>query len=235
MAVPVSQSPLATSNMIMPQGGAVPGVPATSGPASGPVRTPVVPAMQGAAPGTPGAPMPTPYAAPNAYAQQTPPMGAPAPNPYGPQAAPNPYAAQPNPYAQQPYNQGQNQAYNQLSQAANSAAGWAVGAVNAIGNAFEQAVNPPPPRPYGVQPGYGAQPGHAQQPGYGAQPGYAPGAQPYGAPPAAFGPGARVYVRWADGNRYPATVMQAAGAQCLVAFQDGQQRWVDAQYLSPGM
>jgi hypothetical protein len=49
-----------------------------------------------------------------------------------------------------------------------------------------------------------------------------------------FGPGARVYVLWADGNRYPATVMHAAGTQCLVAFPDGQQRWVDAQYLTPG-
>jgi hypothetical protein len=41
-----------------------------------------------------------------------------------------------------------------------------------------------------------------------------------------------VLVQWADGNRYPGTVAQAAGHQVLVVFPDGQQRWVDAQYVS---
>jgi hypothetical protein len=149
----------------------------------------------------------SPYAAPPPGAQ----------NPYGPPAAPNPYAPAPlpNAYGAQPYNQAQNQAqnqgYNQVSHAANVATGWAVGAASAIGNAFDQAVAPSP-NPY-AQPGYGA---------------------PQAPPPAAFGPGARVYVQWADGNRYPATVVQSAGAQCLVSFPDGQQRWVEAQYLSTG-
>jgi hypothetical protein len=42
-------------------------------------------------------------------------------------------------------------------------------------------------------------------------------------------------VQWADGNRYPATVQQAGQGQCLVVFPDGQQRWVENQYLSTGM
>jgi hypothetical protein len=63
----------------------------------------------------------------------------------------------------------------------------------------------------------------------------APAAGQYGPPPTAFGPGARVYVQWADGNRYPATVTQSANGQCLVVFPDGQQQWVAAQYLTTGM
>jgi hypothetical protein len=46
-----------------------------------------------------------------------------------------------------------------------------------------------------------------------------------------FGPGARVLVQWADGNRYPATVQQQNGSQCLVSFPDGRTQWVEAQYL----
>jgi hypothetical protein len=42
-------------------------------------------------------------------------------------------------------------------------------------------------------------------------------------------------VQWADGNRYPGTVQQAGNGQCLVVFPDGQQRWVENQYLSTGM
>jgi hypothetical protein len=37
---------------------------------------------------------------------------------------------------------------------------------------------------------------------------------------------------WADGNRYPGVVQQVAAAQCLIAFPDGQQRWVEPQYLT---
>jgi hypothetical protein len=55
--------------------------------------------------------------------------------------------------------------------------------------------------------------------------------QPYG-----FGytPGARVHVTWSNGQRYPATVSQVSGSQCLVVFPDGQQHWVEMQYLAPG-
>ena len=105
---------------------------------------------------------------------------------------------------------------------------------------------PPPPPQYGQAPQYGAaqplpQYPLAQPPQYGAAPapqyGAAPGASPFAPQPQAtpqFGPGARVLVQWADGNRYPAMVQQSAGAQCLVVFPNGQQQWVDAQYLSFG-
>jgi hypothetical protein len=48
-----------------------------------------------------------------------------------------------------------------------------------------------------------------------------------------YAPGARVNVTWSNGQRYPATVSQVSGAQCLVVFPDGQQHWVEMQYLSP--
>jgi hypothetical protein len=72
----------------------------------------------------------------------------------------------------------------------------------------------------------------------GAPPGYvgtpwnvAPIAPPPPSPPA-YGPGALVLVHWADGNRYPGTVLQASGRQVLVAFPSGMQQWVDLQYVS---
>ena len=77
-----------------------------------------------------------------------------------------------------------------------------------------------PPPAYGG--GYGAQAGYGAQPGYGG--GYAA--------PSPVAPGARVWVTWANGQRYPATVQQVAGNQCLVAFPDGQQHWVDVGYVS---
>jgi hypothetical protein len=49
-----------------------------------------------------------------------------------------------------------------------------------------------------------------------------------------FPPGARVHVTWSNGQRYPATVSQVNGTQCLVVFPDGQQHWVEMQFLSPG-
>jgi hypothetical protein len=68
-------------------------------------------------------------------------------------------------------------------------------------------------------------PGAAQSPwvGWGA-----PSAPSYG--PA---PGAQVQVTWANGQRYPGTVQQVSGGQCLVAFPDGQQHWVPLQYVAP--
>jgi hypothetical protein len=51
----------------------------------------------------------------------------------------------------------------------------------------------------------------------------------------AYGPGALVLVHWADGHRYPATVLQAVGNQVLVAFPSGQQQWVDIAYVSSGI
>jgi hypothetical protein len=52
--------------------------------------------------------------------------------------------------------------------------------------------------------------------------------------PFAYAPGMRVHVTWSNGQRYPATISQTTGTQCLVVFPDGQQHWVDAQYVSPG-
>jgi hypothetical protein len=100
------------------------------------------------------------------------------------------------------------------------------------------AVTPQQPNPAYAQP---APQYVAQQPSaFGVpQSPFAP--QPYSpAPyPAAaqtmFGVGARVLVQWADGNRYPATVQQAATGHCLVVFPNGHQQWVELQYLSTGM
>jgi hypothetical protein len=47
-------------------------------------------------------------------------------------------------------------------------------------------------------------------------------------------PGAMVLVHWSNGQRYPGTVLQVSGPQVLVAFPNGQQHWVDSQYVSSG-
>ena len=56
------------------------------------------------------------------------------------------------------------------------------------------------------------------------------------APPAsaAYRPGTLVLVHWADGNRYPATVLHATATHVFVAFSTGQQQWVDVRYVSSG-
>ncbi len=79
-----------------------------------------------------------------------------------------------------------------------------------------------PPYPSQVQP-----PAPAQPWGWSAQP------QQYGYGFQGYAPGARVQVTWSNGARYPATVSQVSGTQCLVVFPDGQQHWVEMQYLSP--
>jgi hypothetical protein len=45
-------------------------------------------------------------------------------------------------------------------------------------------------------------------------------------------PGSRVMVTWSDGQRYPATVMQVAQGQVLVAMTDGRQMWMPSQYVN---
>ena len=72
---------------------------------------------------------------------------------------------------------------------------------------------------------------HDQMGAYGAPP-----AQPASAPAPSpgFNPGSRVTLLWGDGNRYPATVVQVHGNQVLCAMDNGQQQWVEAQYLAPG-
>ena len=57
---------------------------------------------------------------------------------------------------------------------------------------------------------------------------------PYGfSAPFGYSPGSRVTVTWSNGQRYPGTVQQVSGSQCLVVFPDGQQHWVDMQYVAP--
>ncbi len=45
--------------------------------------------------------------------------------------------------------------------------------------------------------------------------------------------GRQVLVQWADGNRYPGTIIQTNGAQAQVAMQGGQPVWVETHYLTP--
>lgn len=76
-----------------------------------------------------------------------------------------------------------------------------------------------------------------QQGGYAAAPqmGMAPQPQQMGGAPQApqlgggFPPGAQVVVAAPDGNRYPATIVQAQAGQYLCAMPNGQQHWFPAQ------
>jgi hypothetical protein len=47
-----------------------------------------------------------------------------------------------------------------------------------------------------------------------------------------FVPGAVVIVHWADGNRYPGTVLQVAPYHVFVVFPNGVQQWVDTRYVT---
>ena len=49
-----------------------------------------------------------------------------------------------------------------------------------------------------------------------------------------FAQGSLVLVYWADGNRYPGTVLQVAQHHVMVAFPNGVQQWIDARYVQPG-
>lgn len=85
----------------------------------------------------------------------------------------------------------------------------------------QQAHYPATPAPSSY-----AHPGSVQpmQPGAPMQPGG------YGF---AYASGSRVHVTWSNGHRYPGTVQQVSGWQCLVVFADGQQHWVAMQYMAP--
>jgi hypothetical protein len=103
----------------------------------------------------------------------------------------------------------------------------------------QQPSHQPPPQ----QPAPYAQPPNAGAWGWNQPPNPAPPMHPpqqpqpyqtpYGFAPAGYVPGARVQVTWSNGQRYPATVSQVAGTQCLVVFPDGQQHWVESHFLSP--
>jgi hypothetical protein len=52
--------------------------------------------------------------------------------------------------------------------------------------------------------------------------------------PQGFAPGSRVVVTAQDGNRYPATVAQAASGQYLCTMPDGQSYWFPMQAVAAG-
>jgi hypothetical protein len=41
-----------------------------------------------------------------------------------------------------------------------------------------------------------------------------------------------VLVSWADGNRYPGTVLQVASHHLSVAFPNGTQHWIDVRFVT---
>jgi hypothetical protein len=49
-----------------------------------------------------------------------------------------------------------------------------------------------------------------------------------------FAPGALVLVYWADGNRYPGTILQVSQHHVFVVFPNGTQQWVDVRYVTQG-
>ena len=74
-----------------------------------------------------------------------------------------------------------------------------------------------------------------QAPAFSADPRQPAAARPVAAPvPSAYVAGALVLVHWADGNRYPATVLHATATHVLVVFPTGQQQWIDVRYVSTG-
>lgn len=118
----------------------------------------------------------------------------------------------------------------------------------ATGSPFSSNVAQPPaqqPPANAQHSAYGQPPANAQQPAGWAwgTPNPAQPQPPAAQPPAQAGPygysvgyfpGSRVHVTWSNGQRYPATVSQVTGSQCLVVFPDGQQHWVEMMYLTPG-
>jgi hypothetical protein len=60
----------------------------------------------------------------------------------------------------------------------------------------------------------------------------APAAPVVAATPA-FTAGTRVLVQWANGQKYPGVVERVSGPQCLVRFDAGEQRWVEARFALP--
>jgi uncharacterized Zn finger protein (UPF0148 family) len=62
----------------------------------------------------------------------------------------------------------------------------------------------------------------------------AAGSGGYAPMPALFPPGQRVFVQWANGQKYPGVVEQLHGTQCLVRFDAGEKRWVETRFVFPG-
>jgi hypothetical protein len=92
-----------------------------------------------------------------------------------------------------------------------------------------QNAGSPAPAPANPQPA-----AYAPQP-YAAQP--APQAQytpPAPQPAHSIAPGTLVLVYWADGQRYPGTVLQVSAQHLFVAFPNGIQQWIDVRYVTVG-
>ena len=104
-------------------------------------------------------------------------------------------------------------------------------AVSPMAASLMSSKSQPPP-----QPPPGATPG----PAYAAQPNpWAPAGPTQFAPPVpqqthSFAPGTLVLVYWANGQRYPGTVLQVSSHHVFVAFPNGMQQWVDARYVTVG-
>jgi hypothetical protein len=92
-----------------------------------------------------------------------------------------------------------------------------------------QSDRPPDPKPAAATPAP-----YSPRPVSSAPQAPAPYAQPQPQQSHALAPGTLVLVYWADGNRYPGTVLQVAQHHVLVAFPNGMQQWIDARYVTPG-
>jgi len=68
----------------------------------------------------------------------------------------------------------------------------------------------------------------------GARPGAARFAPPVPQQTTSFAPGAPVLVYWADGARYPGTVLQVSAQHLFIAFPNGMQQWVDVRFVTAG-
>jgi hypothetical protein len=92
-----------------------------------------------------------------------------------------------------------------------------------------QNAGSPAPAPANPQPAaYAPQP-YAAQPAAQAQ--YTP---PAPQPAHNIAPGTLVLVYWADGQRYPGTVLQVSAQHLFVAFPNGVQQWIDVRYVTVG-
>jgi hypothetical protein len=75
---------------------------------------------------------------------------------------------------------------------------------------------------------------YAPQPSPFAPLGPAQPVQPVAQPAHTIAPGTLVLVYWADGQRYPGTVLQVGPHHVFVAFPNGIQQWIDARYVTVG-
>jgi hypothetical protein len=90
---------------------------------------------------------------------------------------------------------------------------------------------PPPPAPSPASPAAAA---YAAMPNPSPPAGPTQYAQPVAQQTHSIAPGTLVLVYWANGQRYPGTVLQVSAHHLFVAFPNGMQQWVDARYVVVG-